>query len=370
MNVLPGFVLFSADGVPMPSRSFYSDKDHEWHVKLSTVVEQIRGAHGVQRPQRLSQSGLARSAEGRVGTPTSSCIFCARSEHGAVPLTASSTPEAHPPGTSSSSFPEVLRVTLPASACSSSVSPVPTNTSGESRRVRVSGLPDEVLAASAARVRADEAKEAKRRNDLAAISSSLASETLHSALERRAASSSAPRTTNEIPTGSSLPLFPEVPSSPDKGTTGSVAGYAYPGGITRLQLMSVDDLVVLMRGLELLRCCSTALASEALALLSRRQEEVTPGHLPALLCGFSCIASHEVEGNGSDASAPGAREVARAEQPTPAAAAVQLFDGLLSKVSAQSILVTRSGLASLAQATTVLSASLEKVAEAATVVCP
>ncbi|PHJ21854.1 hypothetical protein CSUI_004299 [Cystoisospora suis] len=326
------------DGVPLPSRSFFSDKDHEWYIKLRTVAEQIKAARGLQRTGRLSLAGPGRSAASADDSPTSLLPSRLPTREGSIHVppsfpsaTACPASSSHAPAVRSSSVPTVLQIRLPSSACSSSVSPLATNTSGESRRVRVRGLADEHLVASAAKARAEEAEEAKRWNDLAAISDSLAHETFP-LVNPPETSVLAATATKGIPTQScSFPLR-EVAPSTEKGTTDSVAKPDDHPRVTRLQLMSVDDLVVLMRGLELLRCCSTALATETLAVLSRRRAEVTPGHLPALLCGFACLAPHDVKGLGGAAhpcSAVGEREVEQGVASS--AAAVQLFDELLSK---------------------------------------
>ncbi|KFG57440.1 hypothetical protein TGRUB_282040 [Toxoplasma gondii RUB] len=60
--------------------------------------------------------------------------------------------------------------------------------------------------------------------------------------------------------------------------------------VRRLALFSVDDLVVLLRGLELSRCCSKPLTNQVLRILERRKSEVTAGHLPGLLSGLATVS--------------------------------------------------------------------------------
>ncbi|KEP61755.1 UNVERIFIED_CONTAM: hypothetical protein HHA_282040 [Hammondia hammondi] len=60
--------------------------------------------------------------------------------------------------------------------------------------------------------------------------------------------------------------------------------------VRRLALFSVDDLVVLLRGLELSRCCSKSLTNQVLRVLERRKSEVTAGHLPGLLSGLATVS--------------------------------------------------------------------------------
>ncbi|CBZ52582.1 conserved hypothetical protein [Neospora caninum Liverpool] len=81
-------------------------------------------------------------------------------------------------------------------------------------------------------------------------------------------------------------------STHDSRTACSGSSYVsacFVSAVSPLPAHFSDDLVVLLRGLELARCCSRPLATQALRVLERRKSEVTAGHLPALLSGLATV---------------------------------------------------------------------------------
>ncbi|PFH31258.1 hypothetical protein BESB_031320 [Besnoitia besnoiti] len=371
--------LLLDDSATFPATpDFFSDKDVEWRKTLRAAAQYLTREEGASKPEGQGRSPEAERAWGGAASD--------RARHSPELLGDSGEEAADHAGQAADG---ACGSSQASTSFVSAVSPLPVRLSGETKTVRVARMQDEKAAGAAAAASAAAAQAARRENDLDAlvmVASAFKGEgrtqgtagedaaraeanpsgppesagactgpertqrRQHSCLDgpiqtcaalfsqpspggRSASSADAEREPSEA--AAAALGDGERPRRAEAEATKSTPGL--PG--LRLALFSVDDVVVLLRGLELARCCSGPLALRVVQVLEARKAEVTAGHLPALLSGLVSLAAGEElplegavrrsESGGGDAEATaalGAQAGPTALQP---AAVAAIAEGLI-----------------------------------------